>query len=349
MKFFPFALLFILISCGEPLTRQDLLPDATGTHGEIILLIEDDLWTGAVGESVSAQLDQNAKGPYLRPEPMFTVVRKRPAELNHLSQLNRNLLKVMVDFDSTYSETVIIEKRDYFAKNQLFVIIKDSDPDRLYKYIVNDFGNIIDLFNDFELQQLIREYKERPNAAIKEKAQKNFGISISLPKESELKVDSSHFMWVKRDRSKHLLSNESLRSNETYWIQQGILFWSEPYSDTSQLTTHGVLQKRDSMLKYHVPGKVKHSYMSTEYDPYYKPESRVFEYNGSYAIEIRGLWVHRGDPAAFGGGPFVQYTIHNKSKGTVVTVCGYIYAPKFDKREYIREIDAMLNTIELVE
>lgn len=349
MKFFPLAIFAILISCGEPLTREDLLPEATGAHGEIILLIEDDLWNGGIGKSVSEQLDQNAEGPYLRPEPMFTVVRKRPAELNHLSQLNRNLLKLMIDYDSTYTETQVLEKRNYFAKNQLFVIIKDSDPNRLYKYCLNEFGEIIDLFNNFELEQLTREYNSRFNSNVKELAKINFGISISLPKESELKVDSSDFMWVKRDRSKQLLSNEGSKSGETYWIQQGILFWSEPYTDTAQLTIAGALRTRDSVLKANVPGKVKNSYMSTEYDPYYKPEGKIFEYQGAYAIEVRGLWVHRGDPAAFGGGPFVQYSIHNKKRGTIVTVCGYIYAPKFDKREYIREIDAMLNTIELVD
>jgi len=349
MKFFPLAFFAILVSCGEPLTREDLLPEATGSHGEIILLIEDDLWNGGIGKSVSEQLDQNAKGPYLRPEPMFTVVRKRPAELNHLSQLNRNLLKLMIDFDSTYTETAVLIKRNYFAKNQLFVIIKDSDPNRLYKYVLNEFDEIIDQFNDFELEQLTREYKSRFNPNVKDKATKNFGIEICIPKESELAVDSSDFMWVKRDRSKHLLSNEVKASNETYWIQQGILFWSKPYTDTTQLTIQGVLNSRDSILKKNVPGKVKNSYMSTEYDPYYKPQGKVFEYKGAYAVEIRGLWVHRGDPAAFGGGPFVQYSIHNKKRGTIVTVCGYIYAPKFDKREYIREIDAMLNTIELVD
>ena len=349
MKFYSIILLVILTSCGEPLTREDLLPNATGAHGEIILLMEDDIWTGKIGETVSAQLDQNAEGPYLRPEPMFSVFRKRPAELNHLSQLNRNILKVMVDFDSTYKETAVLEKRNYFAKNQLFVIIKDSDPNRLYQYCQTQFSDIIKMFNDFELEQLTREYTERFNENIKDRATKNFGISICLPKESELKVDSTDFMWVKRDRSKQLLSNEGTRASETYWIQQGIVFWSQPYSDTSQLTIPGVLRTRDTILKYNIPGKVKNSYMATEYDEYYKPEGKIFEYHGAYAVEIRGLWVHRGDPAAFGGGPFVQYSIHNEKRGTIVTVCGYIYAPKFDKREYIREIDAMLNTIELVD
>jgi hypothetical protein len=349
MKFFSIVFLFALVGCGEPLTREDLLPDASGAHGEIILLMEDNVWEGAIGQTVFAWLDQDTKGPALRPEPMFTVIRKRPDQLNHLSQLNRLLLKIMIDHDSTYAETAVIEKKDYYAKGQLFIIIKDSDANRMLDFVRNDFGPVVERFNEFETSMLIAEYKNRYNKNVMEKAKTKFGIAISLPKESETKVDSADFLWVKRERSKHLLANEKGGQNETYWIQQGILFWSEPYRDTTQLTIAGVLQKRDSVLKYHVPGKIEGSYMATEYDPYYKPQGRVFTYKDAYAIECRGLWVHRGHPAAFGGGPFVQYTLHHKGRGEVITVCGYVYAPRFEKREYIREIDAMLNTIEFVE
>ena len=349
MKYFSILLISILFSCGPELTREDLLPDASGLHGEIILLMENDLYNGRIGEAVVAQLSQNAKGVYLRPEPMFSFIRMRPKDLDHLNQLKRNILKIVVDFDSTYAETAVIEKRNYFAKNQLFVIVKDSDPDRLYEYVAKEFNYILNLFNDFEMEQLKREYVNNPNKNIKQSAEKNFGISICIPKEAELRVDSSDFMWIKRDRSKQVMGNmTSEPGSQTYWIQQGILIWSHPYKDTSQLTVNGALQVRDTVLKYHVPGKVKGSYMATEYDEYYCPKGKIFNYKGAYAVEIRGIWKHDGHPGAFGGGPFVQYTIHNETKGTVVTVCGYVYGPKYDKREYIREIDAMLNTIEVL-
>lgn len=341
---------FILFGCGSDLTREDLLPNATGTHGQVILLMDDDLWNGSLGEAVMYHLDQNAKGPYLRPEPMFDVVRKKPEDLDHLSQLNRLILKVMVDFDSTYKETAIIEKNNYFAKGQLFIIVKDSDPERLYSYIVNEFAYVVNLFNKFEEDILKREYISKPNKALKQSAENKFGISISVPEQSEIRVDSADFIWVKRDRSKQIMANaSSAPGSDTYWIQQGILIWSKPYLDTSQLTVSGVLRDRDTMLKYHVPGKLNGSYMATEYDEYYKPEGKIVKFKGAYAVEIRGLWRHAGNPDAFGGGPFVQYTIHHEARKSVVTICVYIYGPKYDKREYIREADAMIQTIELVD
>ncbi len=352
MKFF--LVLFsaiLLFSCNEDDTPRDAyLPEANGQHGEILILMDNNLWDGSVGEAVIENLTQRAKGPYLRPEPMFTYFRKEPQDLNHLNKLNRNILKFMIDTDSSYQKTAVFEERNYYAKNQLFLIVKDSDPGRLLAYAKNEMNEVIDQFNSFEKQQLIRIYKKEPNNGIKEISENKFGLSISLPKRSVLKTDKKDFLMVKHDRSKNLLPNDATKSRGgTFWVQQGFLFWSEPYqAETNQLSIDNVLQKRDSVLKYNVAGRVAGTYMATEYDPYYKPEGRIFEYEGHQAVEIRGLWKNDGEIFTGGGGPFVQYTILNEARNQVVTVCGYVYAPKFDKREYIRELDAILNTINVL-
>src|SRR5687768_10592220 len=189
--FFLLAVLLLLGSCGPTPSREQLLPNATGNRGEVILLMEDNLWEGAIGEAVMYHLDENAKGVYLRPEPVFDVLRRKPDELDHLGQLNRLILKVMIDFDSTYTETVVIEKKNYFAKGQLFVIVKDSDPDRLYSFIVNEFAYVVNLMNDFETSDLIRQYQAEYNQTLKGRAEQNFGISICIPEDSKIKVDST--------------------------------------------------------------------------------------------------------------------------------------------------------------
>lgn len=352
MKFFlPLLTLLFLFSCSDENVPDDLfLPEANGAHGEILLLMDDNLWNGKVGAAVIDNLTQHAKGPYLRPEPMFSYFQKVPEDLNHLNQLNRNILKFMIDTDSSYAETAVIEERNYYAKNQLFIIVKDSDPNRLYDYAKNKMDYIVDTFNEFELQQLIRQYKNEPNKRLAELCENKFGFTVSFPKRSVLKTDKENFVLIKHDRSKNLLPNDATKAQGgTFWIQQGFLIWSTPYiADSNHLSVESMLMERDSTLKYNVPGRVKGTYMATEYDPYYKPEGKVFEYNGSKTVEIRGLWKHDGPVFIGGGGPFVQYSILNEAENKIVTICGYIYAPKFEKREHIREIDAVLNTIELI-
>ncbi|MFT5819728.1 MAG: hypothetical protein ACI8ZM_000953 [Crocinitomix sp.] len=350
MKVFSLLLLsvFFITSCDDSNTPADAyLPNANGQHGEILILMDDGLWNGAIGEAVVDNLSRRAIGVYLRPETMFSFFRKRPEDLNHMNQLNRNILKFMVVSDTVYDETVVLKKRNYYAKGQLFVIVKDSDPNRLYEYAQNGMDEVVDEFNNFEMEQLISFYEKDPNKRVKEMAENKFGISISVPKKSELKSEQENFTLIKRDRSKNLMGSESTRAEGgTFWIQQGFMIWNTPYfPDSTQMTVQGALMDRDSTLKYNVPGEVSGTYMGTEKTEFYDPKGRVFNYNGHEAVELRGLWIYEGDRFVGGGGPFVQYSILNEAKNEIVTVSGYVYGPKYEKREYIRELDAVLNTI----
>ncbi len=342
--------LLLLVSClDESLPADALLPEANGQHGEILVLMEDQLWNGALGQAVTEQLTIQAEGRYLRPEPMFSLYQKPPADLNHLSQLSRNILKFMIDYDSTYTETAVVEKTNHYAKNQIFIIIKDSDPDRLLAFAQHKMQPIIDRFNSFEVNCLMSMYRTDPSLGIKSLVEEKFGISIHVPSDFLVKSEKKDFILIKRDRSKNVMPNEANNADGgTFWIQQGLLFWSSPYDpDSSQLTVENVLKNRDSTLKYNVPGNTSGTYMGTEYSQYYEPIGRQFKFNGHQAVEIRGLWLYNGATFSSGGGPFIQYSIHNESKQTIVTVCGYIYGPQYDKREYLREIEAMLRTIEI--
>ncbi len=346
----PILILLALYSCSDGQEERDAyLPEANGQHGEILILMEDHLWNGDLGKIVAEQLSIRAEGRYLRPESMFSYFHRAPKEVNHLTQLNRNILKFMIDTDSSYEETAIIEKNNYYAKNQLFLIVKDSDPNRLLDFARNKMRIIIDRFNQFELTSLMGQYYEEPQRGIQEIVAANYGIEIAVPSDFHIEASLDSFMLIKRDRSKNVMPNDANRAEGgTFWIQQGMMFWTEPYwADSLQMTFQNRLINRDSTLKKFVAGTVKGTYMGTEYSEYYDPIGRAFKYQGHDATEIRGLWIYDGDTFVGGGGPFVQYSIVNESKNEIVTISGYVYGPSFDKREYIRELDAMLSTIKL--
>jgi dTDP-D-glucose 4,6-dehydratase len=63
-----------------------------------------------------------------------------------------------------------------------------------------------------------------------------------------------------------------------------------------------------------------------------------------YGVAVRGLWRTEGD---FMGGPFVTYAFLDERKQEVVFIDSYTYAPKFDKREYVKSMEAMIFAIRL--
>ena len=49
----------------------------------------------------------------------------------------------------------------------------------------------------------------------------------------------------------------------------------------------------------------------------------------------------------FMGGPYVHYTFVDEENSRVINLDGFVYAPKFNKREYLRELEALLKTAKL--
>ena len=42
------------------------------------------------------------------------------------------------------------------------------------------------------------------------------------------------------------------------------------------------------------------------------------------------------------GGPFISLSTLNETKDKIICIEGQVFAPKFDKREYLREMEAVL-------
>ena len=72
-----------------------------------------------------------------------------------------------------------------------------------------------------------------------------------------------------------------------------------------------------------------------------QPTYKEITHKGAIAAEVKGLWRREND---FMGGPFYSLTMYDEATASLVTVEGYTYAPYFDKREYMREIEGIVKT-----
>ena len=47
----------------------------------------------------------------------------------------------------------------------------------------------------------------------------------------------------------------------------------------------------------------------------------------------------------FMGGPFLNYIIKDEKNNRMLFVDAFVYAPKYNKREYLRKMEAMVSTL----
>ncbi len=156
-----------------------------------------------------------------------------------------------------------------------------------------------------------------------------FHIYLAVPKGYNINIDTTDFMWISR---------------ETVEMSQGLIIYSYPYNDTSDFNVDSLIAKRDDFLKRFIKGPTFGSWMSTE--KRVRPEVNRYVKNGKFYVKMRGLWKVEND---YMGGPFVSVSTLNADNSRIITVEGYVYAPKYKKREYVRQLEAILSTLQVID
>lgn len=314
---YSFTSLFIGILIYACQSKQDLLPNSVGKPGEIIVVIEKQIWNSEVGKALKNSLMQDY--PALpQDEPTFLLYPIPLQNFNDIFQSNRNIIKI--SFNPNSDSTYIRKANDRWAKPQLILEFVAKDIKTMTKLIQSNSSQLkkIILFEELKrLKQVYVKFKEKKLISAVHK----FGIDLIIPKGYKLNLDTTNFMWI---------------SLETPHTSQGLFIYSVPYNDSSIFNQNKAIAIRDSVLKKYIPGPLQGTYMTTEHN-YPLLENR-FKLNGKFCYEIRGLWRVEND---FMGGPFVNLaSVVNNNR--VVFVEGYVYAPKDDKKTYIWQLEAIL-------
>ena len=76
----------------------------------------------------------------------------------------------------------------------------------------------------------------------------------------------------------------------------------------------------------------------------FEQTQNVLKHNGNYASEMRGLWKLEGD---FMGGPYVSLSELDAANQRIITAYAFVYAPSKDKRNFIRQMEAMIYSLKL--
>ena len=318
------AFLLMLSSCTcSNQDRRKYLSAVSGKAGEVVVVANKSLWNSEIGEALREILA--AEYPYLpQSEPAFHLVNITSDMFSSAFQIHRNL--VIVEVGSSHKEAKIATQRDYWASPQIIVKITGPDSESVAALIKEQHARLWTLIDQAEVDRQSSNARKYADRKIKAEIEQKFGISLSIPEgyhKNNPEGNPDNFMWYGYD---------------TNFASTGIFIYSYPYTDTAQFSQKALNNKRQELLKEHVPSSREGSYMIT--NPYVEPEYTALTYKGVFLGCLRGLWeVHNG----YMGGPFVSYSM--VVNGKIVTVEGYVYAPKTEKRNYVRQVVGILLTM----
>lgn len=314
--------LLVLFACGSRNTTS-LMKNVTGKAGELVIVIEKGIWDNGADSVLIHSLAQPQIG-LPQEEPLFDLIHIPHEAFTSIFQTTRNL--IVTDVNPSLDSTGVFYVKDRYARPQAFVSIKAKNTEELLKLYNENSDNIIAFFLKAEKDRLMYSYAKYYDKAVFEQADKKFGIQIKVPPGFFIAKDTTNFMWIRY---------------ETPEISQGIFIYTYPYVSDSTFTTKYLTIQRNLFLKSNVPGPLLNGTFMTTEDavPVFMT---TLKKDGNFAADLRGLWKVQDD---FMGGPFVSLSIIDLLKKRVVTLDGFVYAPGKEKRNLLRQVEAIIYSV----
>jgi hypothetical protein len=315
----------LMVSCGETTFN----PDATGRPGELVVVIENSFLEKEAGQAINEVFGRSQYG-LPQDEPLFTIVSIPNASFNKVLQRHRNILIADIAPQNTSNITI---KNDAMAKGQLFIQISAPSDSAFARIIQKNSNNLLAYYSEKELERLSAAATKLSEKSMAKTLAEKHKIELNIPKVYNLIQAGEDFSWYRYEVEKP-------SGGQRHPISRNLLIYNHPYTSLEMLKLGNIMDTQDSVTKKYIAGTTEGSYMKIVEE--LLPAKKEFNLNGAFAIESRGLWNLKND---FMGGPFINYTAVDTVNNQVVTLVSFVYAPNFDKREYVREMEGIMRTL----
>ncbi|GIV60269.1 DUF4837 family protein [Rhodocaloribacter litoris] len=342
--------LVLLAGCDRLITR----PEATGPEGVITVVIDSTHWKGAVGEALREELGRwigtlpvperlfRLEATPLLSQQVFETVRKKKnvvfvaplSDTTGVARFLRSRLAEEAEAAVTAGQRAVIPRRDLWRRHQMVVYLVAATPEDLVQTIRERGDDLRYTFNTITRERMTRSMFEKGRQTdLEARIMERHGFAVNVQHDYFIAIDTTNFIWLRR-----VVSEDSWRSVFIYYEDRG---------NPAVLSPEWIYATRDSLTRQYIQGNLG-GYVAIDYR---RPlETENINFLDRFGYETRGLWHmigrdESGKTIEFGmGGPFLTYTFYDQTQGRLYMIDGMVFAPNFDKREFLRQIEVIAHT-----
>jgi len=301
-----------------------IMPNVTGGTGEVLVVMDQFNWDNSSGELLQDVLKEEYPG-LPQSEPLFDVIQVTKASFDGVYQFHRSIVLTTV---TSGIEPKIRYRENIWAKPQIMVQIEAPTGEALRELISENEAQIKGFLIQYDRNRLMNVYKESKDPAIQKDIATNHQIRLAIPRGYNM------------DFSKEDYTSVSIESSD---LSQVIQVYDFPANGPEDLNVGNIINQRNSFTRSYVEGPRDGSYMVIS--SMFEPIAYDLKNNNMDVVELRGLWdLENG----FMGGPFVSHSVYDARRGRIVTVDGYVYHPNQKKRVKLRQLEAIIYSMELI-
>ena len=320
-----FALVAVVLALAgcKGKNRGSLLPNVSGKAGEIVVVIDKDNWEGNIGTAIRECLAEDC--PYLaQREPLFTLANVPPGNFNNMFKMHRNIL--ILNINPQNQKTGMVYKRDQWARPQSVAQINAYDEAGALEILAEAKAQLPEFFEAAERDRIIANSILYEELTLREPVEKLTGGIPHFPSGYKLRKVTDDFVWI---------------ADEKQYTNQTVLVYRYPVPAGDPFSVESIISKRNEVMRANVPGMFDGTYMTTA--TAVTPTTLSLKYHGIDFVQTRGFWEVEGD---FMGGPFVSHTFYSPDGKDLIVLEAFVHAPRFDKRQYLRQVESILYSFE---
>lgn len=316
-------LVLLLASCSSDKKPRPRLGKAQSAPFELLLVTNKTWLSTQAGQALTVVLNSPISG-LPQPEPHFRLTTINPDAFDGIFRFYSNVLIVKIGKEC--AEPKVSIQKEAYCQNQLLIKLEAPDDNSFVELLRTRADLILDYFDEQEIMRERTLLAKHYSGKVMSQAKSMFGAEMRAPQDIDDIKQGKDFFWASA-------SKQEFRTN--------VCMYTLPMRE---LTLDDFVAARDSVMKVNIPGDRDDQWMETD--------SRTVSYKsrsldeGRTVIEVRGLWDMRNDAM---GGPFVSYVLPDPDNQRLLVSEGFIFAPKEEKRAMIRQLEAALQTVVLVQ
>jgi len=334
----------ILFSCGESNQSKEefsYLPDAVGGYSTLNIIADQTLWDAGLKTYVEPVFCKEIEG-LLNTEQEFDIKTIRSKAFNRLFERQRFLL-LFATSKKILKEGVSV-KNDIYANGQIIVQVSAKTEERaieVFKINQNDIFQAIDNYRTTIIQKLA---KEKNNPKLENQLANNHGIKLTIPQSYKAGIDSTNFFYAFKQGE---MKCEKFEHNNCYY-QTGIFTYFFNYTSQDVFTPKKFIAIRDSVTKLYIEGTATSDSIRSYMQVFKKlpVSTENVNINGKFGYEVKGWWDMKNGAM---GGPFVSVAFVDELRDRVIVTDAFVFGPNFNKRRFIKELEAICLSVSAIE
>ena len=339
--FLSVLILSVVFSCNDSsVPEQRILPNAIGSLSNILVISKKADWELGLELALSNALSKEIEG-LIKVEKEFGLTNISAKGFNKMFKKHRSILMIAVS--KRVKKASLVQRDDVYANGQKYIQIKAPSVESAIALIEKNNSIIFKTFDQHRRTTIQRTVNKKGSKKVRQRLKNYHAVSLKVPTGYKVHVDTTDFIYFYK---KGIKNCEYGKSSDCVY-HTGFMVYYFPYYSEKVFNSNFLTKKRDSLTNLFIEGSSTKDSLKAfmQVESLLPIASKAISINKSYGYEMKGWWKMKN---GIMGGPFVNISIVDEARNRVICVDGFCFAPNFDKRQFIKEIEAICLSVKAI-